>query len=341
MSSILGDRVFVVAEAGVTSYGDVELAHRQVDAAADAAADAVKFQAWRTSELVSRRSAAEHAHELQDDWFERMAERELDRDALREVQAHARERGIVFFATAHDLSSLEYLVEELDVPAVKVGSGEASNWDFLHAVGAAGRPVFISFGLQSDQEAELAVRTLQEAGAAEVVALHSLTLYPTPASFAGLPRLARLRELLDVPVGLSDHTVGSHVPLAAVALGARAIEKHLTFDRTDPRSLDNPGALEPEEWIGFVSQIREVESALREPDPTELAGALAASRDWALQALVAARNLPADSVLAREDLVAKRPLRGGIPAGEVERLVGKRLRRPLAADEQVREDDLL
>jgi len=338
--SLLGRRVFVVAEAGVSNYGDVELARRQVDAAATAGADAVKFQVWHTPELVSRAAAAQHANRLGHDWYQRLVERELSREDLRELQRHARDRGLVFFATPHDLSSLAFLVEDLDVPALKVGSGEASNWDFLHAVGAAERPVFVAFGLQSDDEAHRAVEVLLSAGAPEVVAFHSVTAYPTPAALADLSRLARLRERLGVAVGLSDHTVGSHVALAAVALGARAIEKHLAFDKRDPRSLDNAGALEPDEWAAFVGQVREVEAALAAPDEAELAATHERGRAWALQAVVAARDLEAGTELSRLDLAAKRPLADGIPAGLLDSLVGRRLLRRLSEDEQLRPGDV-
>ena len=324
--------VFVVAEAGVSNYGDPELAHRQVDAAADAGADAVKFQAWRTSELVSRST------ELGQRWHERMAGRELPPEAFPELQAHAAERGLLFFATAHDAPSVAFLVD-LDVPLVKVGSGEASNWEFLRVVGAALRPVQIAFGLQSDDEARRAVDLLREAGAPEVTALHTVTIYPTPAHLAGLDRMTRLAGLVDVPVGYSDHTVGRHVALAAVALGARALEEHLAFDKTDDRSLDNAGALEPDEWVEFVREVRELETALGEPTREELDEARSSFRDWALQALVAARDLEAGTELAPDDLAAKRPLGDGVPASELESVVGRRLRRSVAADEQIQPGD--
>jgi N-acetylneuraminate synthase/N,N'-diacetyllegionaminate synthase len=293
----------------------------------------VKFQAWRTSELVSRST------DLGRRWHERMAGRELPPEAFAELQAHAGERSLTFFATAHDAPSVEFLVE-LGAPLLKVGSGEASNWEFLRVVGAAARPVLIAFGLQSDEEARRAVEVLQEAGAPEVTALHTVTIYPTPAHLAGLERMTRLAASLDVPVGYSDHTVGRHVSLAAVALGAQALEKHLTFDRTDDRSLDNAGALEPDEWVDFVREIRELEAALGEPAREELDEARAGFRDWALQAVVAARDLEAGTELAREDLSAKRPLGNGVPASDLERVVGRRLRRAVAADEQIRLADL-
>jgi len=333
------DRVFVVCEAGVTNYGDPELAHRQVDVAAESGCDAVKFQAWRTDSLVSRPVAERLAGELGFDWYERMASRELPPDELVRLRDRATGRGLLFFATPHDEASLELLVDELDVPCLKVGSGEASNWRFLERIGACGKPVLIAFGLQSDDEALRAVALLREAGAPEVVAFHTVSLYPTPAASANLRRFVRLQELLDVPVGISDHTVGWHVPLAAVALGARAIEKHLTFDRTDPRSLDNPGALEPDELGRMVAQVRELELALGEP-PADDAARLSSSGDWALQAVVATRRLEAGHVLTEDDLTFKRPALGGIPASEAGTLPGRRLRNAVDADEQIRVEDL-
>jgi N,N'-diacetyllegionaminate synthase len=331
-------RVFIVCEAGVTNFGDPALAHRQVDVAADSGADAVKFQAWRTESLVSRRVAERLSDDLGYDWFRRMAERELSFDELRRLGTHARERGLIFFATPHDEDSLEFLVSELDIPCLKVGSGEANNWSFLRRVGEAAKPVLIAFGLQDDEEARRAVELLQETGAPEVVAFHTVSVYPTPPELAALQRIPRLAELLGVPVGISDHTVGWHVPLAGVALGAQAIEKHLTFDKADRRSLDNAGALEPNEFPEMVRQVRDLELALAPPPAAD--ERIARSRGWALQAVVAARALERGQVLAAVDVAFKRPALGGVPASEVERLLGRRLRRAVALDEQIRLEDM-
>jgi N,N'-diacetyllegionaminate synthase len=339
VSVLPDDRVFIVAEAGVAALGDPELARGQIDAAVAAGVDAVKFQAWRTENLISRPVAARLRGELGYDWFERMKARELSFDDLRGLQAYSRECGILFFATPHDDEALEFLVE-IDVPLVKVGSGEAANLPFLRRIGASGRPVLIAFGLQTNGEARQAVAALQDAGAPEVVALHTTSLYPTPPQFASLDRIARLRDTLGVPVGISDHTVGRHIPLAAVALGSRAIEKHLTFDKSDTRSLDNAGALEPDELAAMVREVREVEAALRPARADELAEALARSRDWAEQAIVAARDLVSGTVLAESDVAFKRPRRGGLPPGALESLVGRALRHDVAADEQILRDDV-
>jgi N,N'-diacetyllegionaminate synthase len=340
VSVIPTDRCFLICEAGVTNYGDIELARRQVDAAAEAGVDAIKFQAWDTAALVSKREAARLQDELGYDWFARMEERRLDWDELRELQAYAEEKGLVFFAAAHDDTGLRFLVEQLDVPLLKIGSGESANDRFVRQVGETGKPVLISFGLQTDDEVLHAVELLRDAGTPEILAFHCVSVYPTPYALVDLERMDRLRELLGVPVGLSDHSIGSHVCLAAVARGAAAIEKHLTFDRADPRSLDNPGAFEPDELVAFTRQARELETALRPPPAAELEEALARARDWATQAIVAARALPAGHVLTDADLELKRPARGGLPPAALPDVLGRTLASGLAGDEQLRLEHL-
>ncbi len=338
MSILPEGRIFVICEGGVTNYGDPQLAAQQVEIAADSGADAIKFQAWKTESLVSRPVAERLSEELGRDWYERMATREMPFDELRKLQQQAATRGLVFFATPHDDASLEFLATDLDVPCLKVGSGEANNWHFLRRVGAAGKPVLIAFGLQRDEEARRAVELLRDAGAPEVVAFHTTSIYPTPPELAALERISRLRDLLGVPIGISDHTVGWHIPLAAVALGAVSVEKHLTFDKTDPRSLDNAGALEPAEFGEMVRQLRELELALATPPAGD--ERIAASRDWALQAVVASRSLEEGHLLKEADVAFKRPSRGGLPASEVELVLGRRLLRPVDRDEQIRLDDV-
>lgn len=327
--------VFVICEGGLTHYGEMPLAKKQIDAAAAARADAVKFQAWKTEELVSRPVAKRLEAELGYDWFERLQYKELTASQLRELQSYAASKKIPWFATPHDEWGLDVLDKELDAPVFKIGSGEAHNVDFLAKVGRRGKPVVISFGLQSDDEAVAAVRTLQDAGARGVVALHCVTAYPMPYEMIGLGRIARLHKLLGVPVGFSDHSVGRHAVLAAVALGAVAIEKHLTFDKSDPRSLDNPGALLPEEFVSLVAEVRDLEKSLRDIPEQERMTFLKKSRDWAGQSIVARRDIPVGAAIDKTMLAYKRPLRGGLNPADAEKIIGRKTVRPIAADEQI------
>ncbi|MBI2099156.1 N-acetylneuraminate synthase family protein [Candidatus Uhrbacteria bacterium] len=331
-----GQPVFVICEGGVTNYGQLDLAKKQVDAAVAAKADAVKFQAWRTEQLVSKKVSARLETELGYDWFNRVKEKEMSFDEIKELFAYARERGIAVFATAHDDESLDFLDEEMNQPLFKIGSGEAHNLEFLRNVGRRGKPVIISFGLQSEDEARAAMETLKSAGAKEIIALHCVTAYPTPYEMANLGRMKRLGDLLEVPAGISDHTVGWHAPLGAVVLGAVVVEKHLTFDKNDPRSLDNAGALLPDEFALMVKQIRDMESALRNIPEDERLDFLSRQRDWAGQSLVAAGDLIAGTILTREMIAFKRPSKGGLPPEMAEKLCGKRIISAIAVDEQIK-----
>ncbi len=332
------EHVFVVCEAGVTNYGELELALRQVDAAVEAGADAVKFQAWVTEALVSREAAAAAREALGYDWFERLEERRLSEGDLRRVRDYAAERGITFFASPHDEVSLRFLVDELEVPMLKVGSGEAANERFLRAVGAAGRPTLISFGLQSVEEAKRAGDILRAAGAAEVVPLHCVTLYPTPYSLARLDRLATLREALGLPIGISDHTVGRHVALAAVALGARVVEKHFTLSR-DMYGPDASLALEPDELEDLVEGVREIETMLANPVDKDELEPFAEMKRVFEKSVVAVADIPTGATLEEAMLAAKKP-GTGIPAHRLREVVGRRARVDIAADSVLTEDAL-
>jgi len=332
-----GQPVFVICEGGVTNYGDLELAKRQVDAAAAARADIVKFQVTNTEALISRKVAKRLAPELGFDWFERVKYKELSLEALADLARYARTAGYPFFATAHEEESLDLLLREFDPPFLKIGSGEAGNIDFLKRVGAAKKPIMISFGLQSDDEVVRAIDTLSQAGAGPMIALHCTTLYPTPYDAIDLTRMRRIGELTGLPVGISDHSVGWQVVLAAVALGACVVEKHLTFDKDDPRSLDNPGALLPAEFKLMVRQIRDVEAALRPVPDAERLRRLETGRNWASQAIVARRDIAAGMAITRDMIAFKRPGKGGLAPAMADRIVGKTARVMIEADEQILE----
>ncbi len=328
------DNIFIICEAGVTNYGDFKIAKKQIDAAVAAKADAVKFQLWRTEDLVSKKVAKKYQKELGYDWFARLKYKELTPREMKALQLYAKKNGILFFATAHDEASLNYLDKELHVPFFKVGSGEANNSDFLKKVGKRKKPVFISFGFQTDVEVRRAVRVLKQSGAPRVIPFHCTTEYPTPFAHVNLPRMDWLRKECGV-AGFSDHSVGRHACLAAVARGAAVIEKHLTFDKADPRSLDNPGALLPDEFMALVREVRNIEDALRTPSLVVLRKVRAKARAWAEQAIVAARDITAGDKITRAMLAFKRPAKGGISANEIDRIIGRKTRVLIPTDEQV------
>lgn len=300
----------------------------------------MKFQIWKTENLVSRKISGRMEKDLGFHWFNRLKEKEFPFEEMREIFRYAESRGIPVFATPHDEEGLDFLVRELNPGVIKVGSGEAHNDAFLRKVGRAGRPVIISFGLQTDEEILRAVAELHDAGAPEVVALHCVSLYPTPYDKADLPRIDALRRLLNIPVGISDHSPGWHIPLAAVSKGACLVEKHLTFDRRDPRSLDNPGALLPGEFMDMVLQIRNIEEALLGLSHEERVVSLKNAREWLGQCLVAARDLTPGTVLTQEMIAFKRPAKNGLPPEALKNLLGRKISKSVERDEQIREEHL-
>ena len=323
-----GARVFVIAEAGVAHFGDAGKAAALVDLAAEAGADAFKTQAFSTEALVSSRLP---------EWRERLKPKEVGFDFIARMKARCDERGIVFLCTAHDETVLPWL-DALQVPAFKIGSGERGNAPFLSAIAARGKPIILSTGMYGMGDVTDALAALSRGGCREAALLHCVTSYPTPYDQVNLRAMEALRRVFPGPVGYSDHTGGGHAVLAAVALGAGIVEKHITLDFNVPNAQDWKVAAGPETFPALVRAIREVEAALgtaeKIPQPCEESG-----MHWALKSLVAARDLAAGTVLDAGMLAAKRP-GGGIAPARLGDVIGRRLCRALSADDAVSWDDL-
>ncbi|MEY4747492.1 MAG: hypothetical protein RLZZ416_541 [Candidatus Parcubacteria bacterium] len=325
-----GEPVYIIAEGGLTNWGQLELAKKQVDAAVAAKCDAVKFQAQTTEALVSKRASPY--------WYERLKYKELSHDELTELYEYAHKKSITCFITAHTEVDLEFLDKKLDVPFFKIGSGESLNLEFLENIAARGKPVIMSLGLhKSKDEIRASVKALEKGGCRDIVLLHCNTVYPTPPEKNDLPMIARLKGMFDYPVGYSDHTIGWHIPLAAVALGAKVIEKHLSFDLADERSFDSAVSCTPETLITMVKEIRDVEASI-EDSFDERADGLDKAREWARQSIVAARDIPKGMEIAREMITLKRP-GTGLGPDRVKDVVGAKATRDIGEDEQVLQGD--
>jgi N-acetylneuraminate synthase/N,N'-diacetyllegionaminate synthase len=335
-----GEPVLVIAEAGVNHNGDVDLACRLVDAAADAGADAVKFQTFK-ADRVAGPAAAKAAYQLEttdpgETQLEMLRRLELGREQLEEVRARCVAGRILFLSTPFDEESVD-LLDELGVPAFKIPSGDVTNWPLLRHVATKGKPVLLSTGMSYLGEVDDAVRVLRDAGCRELALLHCVTSYPTRAEDANLRAMRTMADAFGVPVGFSDHTEGLAVAVAAVALGACVLEKHLTLNRSLP-GPDQAASLEPAEFHTLVAEVRAVEAALgdgrKQPAQRE-----AANRPIVRRSVAAAVDLPAGTVLRREMLCALRPAAGLAPA-VTDQLVGRTTIRPLVAGELVTWSDL-
>lgn len=329
--------VLVIAEAGVNHNGDMRLARGLVDAAAAAGADYVKFQTFHAEALAAAsagkaeyQARATGAEESQRDMLRRL---ELSPEMHEELLRHCAARGIRFLSSAFDAEALD-LLDKLGVDRVKIPSGELTNLPYLRRAAALGRPIILSSGMATMDEIHAALDALERAGAgrAAITVLHCTTEYPAPMEGVNLRAMQAIAEEFGVAVGYSDHTVGTEVAIAAVALGAVVIEKHLTLDRALP-GPDHAASLEPGELREMIAAIRNVECALgravKAPTPAESSNARVARKS-----LVALRAIRAGETFTAENLGAKRPGTGISPM-RWDEVIGTKAVRDFAADELV------
>ena len=316
------------------------MAKQLVDVAADAHADAVKFQTFKT-EFVMAPDAPKAAYQMEstdrdETQSDMIRQLELPAEAFAELQAYCADRDITFISTPFDHDSVD-LLSGLGVPAFKVPSGETVNLPLLRHIALQGKPIILSTGMSYLGEVERAINTIYETGNQQLVVLHCVSNYPTDPNDVNLRAMQTMAQAFNVPVGFSDHTLGIEIPMAAVALGACVIEKHFTLDR-NMSGPDHPASLEPEELKELVSGIRRVENALgngvKAPVESEANTRMVARRSVYLRYAA-----EAGQVLKAEDLIALRPS-GGIPPDQFDAVVGKHLRRALTGGTALAWEDL-
>ena len=302
-----GEPCFIVAEAGANHNRDLGMGKELIDVAAEAGADAVKFQTYSAETLYSKKTPKFTYLEkttAKDTW-QLIKDIELPREWQAELQAWAHKRGIAFFSSPFDYRAVDEL-DALGVPAFKIASFEIVDLPLIGYAAARGRPMILSTGLATYEDIHDAVATCRSAGNENIVLLQCASLYPAPARRINLRAMETMRRAFGVPVGLSDHTTGIHVAGAAVAMGACAVEKHFTLSRGLP-GPDHPFAIEPGELKEMVRQIRDIEAALGDgqkvgPAPEEAEMHLKARRS-----LIAARIIPTGTRIERDMIAIKRP----------------------------------
>lgn len=258
--------VYIIAEAGVNHNGSLELALRLCDAAKVAGADAVKFQTWQTEKIVGYKTRtadyqAVNTADSEQTQFEMLKKLELSHEDFKKIQEYCIQIGIDFLSTPDEEDSLKFLVEELHLPLIKIGSGEVTNIHYLRQIASYRQPIILSTGMSSLSQVSKAYEVLKEGGAPEIILLHCTTNYPCPMEEVNLKAMITLRDAFHCTVGYSDHTLGTEIPVAAVALGANVIEKHFTLDR-NMKGPDHLASLNPEELKKMVMEIRNVEKAI-------------------------------------------------------------------------------
>jgi N,N'-diacetyllegionaminate synthase len=335
-----GAACYVIAEAGANHNRDLGTAHKLIDAAVDAKADAVKFQTYSGKAVYSTKTpsfdylgdlGAKPAHQLLDDIA-------LPREWHSVLADHCRSAGIDFLSSPFDEDAAR-LLDDLDVPAFKVASFELVDLPFLRFLGEFGRPVILSTGMATLGEIEEAMEALREGGATQICLLQCASLYPSPPSILNLRTIPTMRAAFGVPVGLSDHTLGIHLAPAGVALGAALVEKHFTLDRSST-GPDHAFAVEPDELTLLVAHIRDVEEAMgdglkRGPSDLEAVEMYTKAR----RSVVAAEPIPAGTVVTRSMLTVKRPGHG-IKPKFIDALVGRAAKVDIDDDEVITWDML-
>lgn len=323
------DKVIIIAEAGVNHNGDINLAKRLIDVAADAGVDYVKFQTFKAERLVSReaKKAIYQVKNISDgdnSQYNMLKKLELSYDDHTQLLNYCTSKGINFFSTAFDLEGLKYL-NELNLPLFKIPSGEVTNYPYLKMVATFGKPVILSTGMCTERDVEKAMDVLMDNGLLRenISVLHCNTEYPTPMQDVNLKAMVTLRDKFGVQVGYSDHTLGIEVPIAAVAMGAKIIEKHFTLDRNLP-GPDHIASLEPSELLMMVHAIRNIELAISGDGSKKVGESEQKNISIARKSIHLSKDLQEGHIITNEDLIALRP-GDGISPMRWNEIIGRKL----------------
>jgi N,N'-diacetyllegionaminate synthase len=320
-----GQPCFLAAEVGINHNGDMDLAHRSIDAAAEAGADAVKFQNYSTEDFISDRSLTyeyvsqgKTVVEPQFDMFKRC---ELAPEKLRELREHCDRRGVVFFSTPTSQKGVQDLIE-VDTPLMKNGSDYLAHLPLIRAMARTGLPTVISTGMATFADVQDAVEAFHAAGGKDLILLHCTSSYPTPPEDVHLRKIGALSAAFDCAVGLSDHTDGIVAAIGSVALGACMIEKHFTLDK-NLAGPDHRFSADPGEFRALVESVRVMEKSMGSVELNPAASEQRGRREYRLSC-VAARELPAGHRLVDADIAFRRPGSGFAPK-ELDTLITREL----------------
>ena len=338
------DRTLIIAEAGINHDGNIDNAKEMVNVAAEAGADYVKFQSFIAEELVlpkAERSSyiIEGSHEGENfrDLLKRL---ELSYEEQRELSAHCKTKKIKFLSTAFDLKSLDFLCDEVGCDMIKVASADVTNLRFLEKVADKNLPVILSTGMADIFEIDMALETLNKYGAREIVILHCVSWYPSPAELINLRAMWTLRDRYGLPVGFSDHSLGVELPAAAVAMGARCIEKHFSLDPT-AFGPDHKASLSSEQLVGMVNTIRLIEKALGTggKQPSDISKVELSQRKVHRRSIVTREAIQVGEEFTEDNIDIKRP-GTGIEPRRFKEIIGKKAVKNIPPEVLLKENDI-
>jgi len=308
--------VFIIAEAGVNHNGDLNLAKQLIEVAAEAGADAVKFQTFKAENLVKKNTPKaayqQRTTTANESQFAMIKKLELDVNMHRKLIRHCQQCNIMFLSSPFDLDSIRML-NNLNLEIFKIPSGEITNLPFLREIGCLGKPVILSTGMSDMEEIGAAINVLYSKGLKKkyLTVLHCNTEYPTPMTDVNLMAMQTLAKTFKINVGYSDHTMGIEIPIAAVALGAKVIEKHITLDNNLP-GPDHKASLEPESLVAMVKAIRNIEQAIGDGKKIATLSEIK-NRPIVRKSIVAKRRIMRGELLSDSNLTVKRPASGISP----------------------------
>jgi N,N'-diacetyllegionaminate synthase len=335
-------RTLIIAEAGVNHNGDINLAKKLIDVAADAGVDYVKFQTWVTEEIVDV-SAPKAEYQRSNDGestsqFEMLKRLELSYNDFKELKKYCESTTVKFLSTPDDYKSLDFLADELQLPILKIGSGEVTNIPFLRRFGKKKKEIILSTGMSNIGEVEKAYTTLLESGASKITLLHCTSNYPASLDSVNLKAMNTLANVFGANIGYSDHTEGIEVSLAAVALGATVIEKHYTLDKNLP-GPDHKASIDPDELKEMVRQIRNIEKAISGTGLKQIQTSERETKTVVQKGIYLSKDIEAGEKLVDEHLVMKRPVTE-LSATNYDLVIGRMVNKNIAKGEALSLKDL-
>ena len=330
------NKCLIIAEAGVNHNGRLELALQLCDAAKEAGADVVKFQTWKTERIITRSVGQAEYQAIntgkKESQFDMLKRLELTYGDFRRIKEHCDGIGITFASTADEEESLDFLVD-LGIPFVKIGSGDIGNTPFLRYIATKKLPTILSTGMSTVTDVGMSVNALKEGGAEDITLLHCTTSYPCLLEEVNLRAMLTLRDAFRLPIGYSDHTEGMEMAVAAVAMGAKVIEKHFTLDR-HMEGPDHAASMELLEFKKMVVGIRKVEQGLGDgiKKPTKQECKI---KEVVKKRIVALRDISEGEIFSPENICVKRN-DAGAGADEWDSIIGGKAKRGYKKDEGIK-----
>lgn len=336
-----GQPCFIAAEIGINHNGDLALAHRTIDAAADCGVDAVKFQNYRTEDFVSDRSSIyqyrSQGKTVSESQYEMFKRNELSSADLLELKQHCDQREMIFFSTPTSQDGVELLVN-MGAPLLKNGSDFLGHLPLIKAMARTGLPTVLSTGMATFDEIAASVNAFREAGGENLILLHCTSAYPTPPHDVHLRKIPALAHSFQCLVGFSDHSLGNLAAIGAVTMGACFLEKHFTLDKNLP-GPDHSFSADPAELSALVSEVRNLEKCLGSGDLKPATAEAAGRRDFRLSC-VSTRELPPGHRLTAADIAFRRP-GAGYPPDYYNALLDRAITRQIRAGHVFSPEDFL